>query len=426
MNLVVDPSPKLRGAVKIPPNKSQSFRALIMAGLAEGASRIVAPAVSNDWMLGTEALEMLGAKVEPHAEEVWEVTGTSGRLQTPEDVLNCGNSGIILRFFTALSACCEGHTVLTGDHSLRHIRPMQALVDAINQLGAWAVCTKADGHAPVVVRGRLKGGRADLDGSDSQPVSALLIASALADAPTELMVRNPGEKPWVGVTLSWLRRCGVEFSQEDFTCYRIRGQSRWKGFEYQVPLDWSAALYPIVAAILTPSSEVRIPGMDPGDPQGDKKVVEILHEMGADIRLENGCLTARSSGLKGRTIDCNDFIDQLPLLAVVGAVAEGETILTDAAVCRSKECDRIAAMCRSLSAMGADVEERPDGLVIRRSGLHGARLNSFHDHRLVMTLTVAGLIAEGRTVIEDTDCVKKTFPHFPESMISLGAEIQKE
>ena len=426
MNLVIDPRGGLHGTAKIPPNKSHSFRALIMAGLAEGVSRILAPAVSNDWMLGTEALEMFGAAVEPHAEEVWEVRGTGGKLRTPTDVINCGNSGIILRFFTALAACCDGHTVLTGDHSLRHIRSMGPLVDAINQLGAWAVCTKGDGHAPVVVRGHLRGGRAELVGADSQFVSALLIAASLADAPTELIVKNAGEKPWVGVTLDWLNRVGAEYSNENFEHYRVRGQARWKGFEYVVPRDWSGALYPIIAALITPDSEVHVPDMDMNDPQGDKRVIDVLREMGGNIELKNGCLIARTSRLVGRCIDCNDFIDQLPALAVVGAAAEGETILTNASICRTKECDRIAAMRECLAAMGADVEEREDGLVVRKSSLRGARLNSFQDHRMVMSMTVAALVADGRTIIEDCECVKKTFAKFPEQMMSLGVEIRKE
>lgn len=426
MNLVIDPSGGLHGTAKIPPNKSHSFRALIMAGLAEGTSKIIAPAVSNDWMFGTEALEMFGAVVEPHAKDVWEVTGTGGKLKTPEDVINCGNSGIILRFFTALASCCEGYTVLTGDESLRHIRPMGPLVDAINQLGAWAVCTKSDGHAPVVVRGRLRGGRAELDGADSQPVSGLLIASCLADAPTELIVRNPGEKPWVGVTLDWLDRVGAEYSNENFEHYRVRGQSCWQGFEYAVPRDWSGALYPIVAALITPDSEIRVPGMDMDDPQGDKRVVDVLREMGGNIEIEDGCLVARSSTLTGRTIDCNDFIDQLPILAIVGAVADGETTLTNASICRGKECDRIKAMAESLAAMGVDIREQEDGLVIRKSPLQGARLKSYHDHRMVMSLTVAALVAGGRTIIEDCTCVKKTFARFPEQMMALGADIRKE
>lgn len=424
MDLAVGLSPNLRGIARIPPNKSHSFRALVMAALAEGHSRIVSPAVSNDWMLGTEALEMFGATIEPKAGGIWEITGTGGKLTTPDDVIHCGNSGIILRFFMALAACCEGHTILTGDESLRHIRLCQPLVDALNALGAWAVSSKGDGHAPLIVRGRLRGGQAVIDGMDSQPVSALLMACALADAPTELIVRRAGEKPWVGVTLSWLNRCGVEYSNDNYERYLIRGKARWKGFEAKIPLDWSAALYPIVAAVLTPNSEVHVPDMDWNDSQGDKMVVEVLRRMGADIQIKDRLVIARSSKLTGQTIDCNDFIDQFMLLAVVGACAEGQTVLTNAEICRHKECDRIAAMKKALTAMGASVDERPDGLVISKSRLHGARIDSHGDHRMVMTMAVAGLLADGETVIANTDCVKKTFPAFVEQMQQLGADVQ--
>ncbi|RPI58054.1 MAG: 3-phosphoshikimate 1-carboxyvinyltransferase, partial [Planctomycetaceae bacterium] len=292
MDLTIGKSGGLKGVVKIPANKSHSFRALLMAGLAQGASRIISPAVSADWMRGTEALEMFGAKIDPKAGNVWEIQGVAGKPLTPDDIVDCGNSGIILRFFAALAACCDGYTVLSGDHSLRHIRLCQPLITAINQLGAWAVCTKGDGHAPIVIRGRLKGGQAELDGMDSQPVSALLIASAMADAPTEITVHNAGEKPWVEMTLGWLRRCGVEFSHENYDRYRVRGRGRWNGFETTIPLDWSAALYPIVAAIITPGSEVRLPGMDFSDSQGDRLVVNVLREMGADIEITESAVIA--------------------------------------------------------------------------------------------------------------------------------------
>ena len=426
MNLLVGPSPNLQGVVRIPPNKSHSFRALIMAALADGTSHITAPAISNDWMRGIEAMEMFGAQVTPKADEVWEITGTAGRLTTPDDVVDCGNSGIILRFFMALAACCEGYTVLSGDESLRHIRLCQPLIDALNTLGAWAVSSKGDGHAPVVVRGRLKGGQAEINGMDSQPVSALLVACALAEAPTELTVRNPGEKPWVGVTLDWMNRCGVDFSNQDFARYRIRGQGKWKAFDARIPLDWSAALYPIVAGCVVPGSEVRVPGMDFNDSQGDKAVINVLREMGADIEISDHEVVARTSSLTGRQIDCNDFIDQFMLLAVVGALAEGETVLTNAEVCRYKECDRISEMHKALKAMGADVEERPDGLVIRKSRLRGASLDSRNDHRMVMTLSVAGMAARGQTLINNIECIKKTFPHYVEQMQGIGCDMQKQ
>ena len=424
MDLLVEKTSKLHGTVHIPPNKSHSFRALIMAGLAEGASHIISPAMSKDWMLGIEALEMFGAKVEARANDTWKVIGNGGKLVMPDDVINCGNSGIILRFFMALAACCDGYTVFTGDESLRHIRLCQSLIDALNGLGAWAVATKGDGHAPVVVRGKLRGGQAEIDGLDSQPVSALLIAAALCDAPTDLIVRRAGEKPWVGMTLDWLRRCGVEFSHENYERYRVRGKSRWKGFDVKIPLDWSAAMYPLVAAVITPNSEVFLPGMDFNDSQGDKAVVDVLRQMGADIQVRPDGVVARSSRLVGRTIDCNDFVDMLTILAVVGACAEGETVLANAEVCRHKECDRITEIAVALRAMGANIEERPDGLVIRRSALHGAILDGRADHRMVMTLATAALVAEGPTRINGIECVKKTFADFVPQMQVIGANAE--
>ena len=369
---------------------------------------------------------MFGAKITPKAGNLWEIEGTAGKLTTPDDVVDCGNSGIILRFFTALAACCEGYTVLSGDHSLRHIRLCQPLISALNALGAWAVCTKGDGHAPVVVRGQLKGGQAEIDGIDSQPVSALLIAAALAEAPTDIIVRQAGEKPWVGMTLDWLKRCGVEFSNDNYDRYRVRGRGHWSGFEAKIPLDWSAALYPVAMAVLTRNSEIHLPGMDFNDSQGDKAVINVLKDMGADIEVTDKEVIARSSVLTGRVIDCNDFIDQFMLLAVVGACAEGETVLTNAQVCRYKECDRITEMYMALKSMGADVEERPDGLVIRKSRLHGALLASRHDHRMVMTLATAGLVADGQTVIQDIECVKKTFPDFVNQMENLGCNFEQQ
>ncbi len=424
MDLIVEKSERLSGSVNIPPNKSHSFRALIMAALADGVSRIHSPAVSGDWMRGTEALEMLGARVEPKASNTWEIIGAGGNLSTADDVVDCGNSGIILRFFSALCACCDGYTVLSGDHSLRHIRLCGPVVQAINDLGAWAVTTKGDGHAPVVVRGRLKGGQTQIDGQDSQPVSSLLIACTQADAPTELNVTNPGEKPWVRVTMHWLDRVGAECVNEDFQRYLIRGRQRWEGFQAEIPLDWSAAMYPIVAGLITPDSEVRLPGMDFDDCQGDKAVVDVLRSMGGDIEITGDTVIARSSKLTGREIDCNDFIDQFMLLAVVGACAQGQTVLTNAEMARHKECDRISATCRALEAMGADVEEKPDGLVVGQSRLRGTRLDSQEDHRMVMTFAVAGMVAEGETVISDMECIKKTFPDFVGQMRGVGCEIQ--
>ena len=424
MDLLVDPSRGLHGTVVAPPNKSHSFRALILAGLADGVSEIASPALSGDWYRGVAALRKFGCDVEQRGDNLWLVTGRAGRLSTPDDVIDCGNSGIIFRFFAALAGCCDGYTVLSGDESIRHIRPCGPLLEAMNQLGAWAVSTKGDGHAPVVVRGPLRGGKATIDGADSQPVSALLIAASMIDSPTELTVTNPGERPWVDMTLAWLQRGGVHIDCENHERYHIPGRGRLGPQKVRIPGDWSAAMYPIVAALVCPDSQVRVEGIRWDDVQGDRLLLNVLRDMGAELEIGEDTVVARSSRLVGRTIDCNDFIDQFMLLAVIGALAEGETVLTNAGICRQKECDRITEMHHALSAMGAATEERPDGMVIQGGRLKAASLDSRSDHRMVMTLTVAALAAAGQSRISDVECVAKTFPDFPDQMAALGCKLR--
>ncbi|MCG3181295.1 MAG: 3-phosphoshikimate 1-carboxyvinyltransferase [Phycisphaerae bacterium] len=429
MNLTVHPSRGLSGRIAAPANKSHSFRALVLAGLARGQSTIRRPADSGDWRRGVRALRLMGADVEEGPGRAWRIVGLPGREQpiwSPADVIDCGNSGLILRFFTAAAALLPGYTVLTGDESIRTIRPIGPLLEGLNQLGAWAVSTKEDGHAPVIVRGPLRGGQAFIDGPDSQFVSALLIAAAASGHAAELHVTNAGEKPWVGLTLHWLANLGVAVEHENFERYRVPAGSAWSGFDVTVPADWSAAMYPIVAALLTPDSEVTVTGIDPNDPQPDRLVLDVLRDMGGDIEIGPDYVTARTSRLAGRRIDCNDFIDQFMLLAVVGAAAEGTTELVNAEIARHKECDRVSEMARALAAMGAAVEERPDGLAVSRSPLRGAALDSRADHRMVMTLSVAGLIADGPSVIRDAQCVEKTFADYPRAMAGLGARFDVE
>jgi 3-phosphoshikimate 1-carboxyvinyltransferase len=435
MDLHIAPSPGLRGTVAVPPNKSHSFRALVAAGLADGVSTIRNPALSGDWRLGVKALQMLGAHVEQSAPDAWQIRGVAGRPVTPPDVIDCGNSGLVFRLFTAVAAIGYGCTVLTGDESIRTIRPIGPLVDALLQLGAFAVSTKGDGHAPVVVGGPLHGGVAEFEGADSQYISALLFAVAAAGVKADIRVTNAGEKPWVALTLNWLDRLGVHVQHENFEHYLLAartslvtpaaatGPTPWAGFDFTVPADWSAALYPLIAALISPGSEVAVTGIDSNDPQPDRMVVDVLKRMGGDINQQGDRVTARSSQLRGLRIDCNDFIDQFPLLAVVGCFAEGETKLVNAAIARHKECDRISQTARSLRAMGADLDERPDGLTIRRSPLAGCELDSQADHRMVMTLAVAAVAASSPSTIRRAECVSKTFAEFPEAMARLGAKV---
>jgi len=182
-----------------------------------------------------------------------------------------------------------------------------------------------------------------------------------------------------------------------------------------------------VAAALLTHSEITLQGVDMNDSQGDKALLEALSKMGAIFDYSDSAKTLtvhRCESLRGTTLDINDYIDSITILAVIGCYAQGKTVIKNAAIARQKECDRIASIATELKKMGANIEETDDGLTIKRSTLHGAQVYSHHDHRVAMSLAVAGLIAEGKTDIENINCVKKTFPNFIEVMKSLGANIE--
>lgn len=368
------------------------------------------------------ACQLFGATFDV-GEEAIEVGGVGGRPHFVLDLIDVGNSGQVLRFVGAVCALTSEYVALTGDASVRSQRPVQPLLDGLSQLGALATSMRHNGCAPILIKGPIHPGRAQVRGEDSQPVSGLLIASAFLPGITELSVEHPGEKPWIGLTLHWLQRLGVLVENQRFERYVVHGGARYEGFSFDVPGDFSSALFPVVAALLT-GSEVEVGGLDRTDPQGDKGVLELLKQMGACIEIASSCVAVkRGAQLVGRRIDCNDCIDALPLLAVVGCFAQGTTELYNARIARRKESDRIAAISHELRKMGARIEEREDGLCIERSDLTGARLHSHQDHRIAMALCVAGLAAAGETLVEHADCIQKSYPGFVSAMQGLGAQI---
>ncbi|HSX26743.1 MAG TPA: 3-phosphoshikimate 1-carboxyvinyltransferase [Chlamydiales bacterium] len=399
--------------LRVPPSKSHTLRALIFALMAKGKSQIFHSLHSPDTMAMVEAIRQLGAKVEV-GKEALIVEGVAGKIQPAGDVIQCGNSGQVLRFIGALSALSPSYTILTGDASIRKNRPVKPLLDALNQLGAFAVSSRLDGYAPIIIKGPLKGGKAVLSGEDSQPVSALIIAGAFV--PLELSVQNPGEKPWVQLTLSWLDRLKIPYENHNFEHYRMKGGSAIDGFDFAVPGDFSSAAFPIAAALLT-GSEMELEGLDRNDVQGDRAIIAVLEKMGARFGWEKNRLVVRKSDLQGISIDVNDFIDALPILAVIGCFAEGKTELYNGAIARKKESDRIGAMAMELRKMGAKIEERVDGMVIHHSPLRGANIESHGDHRVALALAVATLAARGESKLHGMEVMAKSYPTFLEDIL---------
>lgn len=395
--------------ISVPPSKSHTLRAILFGSLAFGTTIIRNYLPSPDTEAMIRACRALGAVIEVFPDHL--VIQGQG-IQPAGDVIDADNSGQVLRFVGAVASLLPTYTVITGDASIRQRRPVKPLLEGLQQWGAMAVSMKDNDHAPIIVKGPLKGGTALIEGADSQPVSGLLIAAAFARAKTELFVTNPGEKPWVGLTLSWFDRLGIAYKQDAFEKYVLEGGSRIEGFDYTVPGDWSSAAYPIAAALVT-DAEVTVTNVDFNDAQGDKELIAALEKMGAKItRVEKGVIIHAGSELKGTKIDVNAFIDAVPILAVLGCFAEGQTEIVGGAIARKKESDRIAAIVAELRKMGARIEEREDGFIVEHSQLKGTYVQSYADHRMAMSLAVAALGAQGETYIQGTECVQKSYPGF--------------
>lgn len=428
--LKVHRSGPLRGEISMPPSKTHSFRALILAALADGVSMIRRPKISSDWQEAVKAMRLYGAEIQEIEPEVFRVKGVAGQLRTPEDVINVNNSGTMLVFIAGVAAACPGWTILTGDESLRKLRQItRNFIPPFQELGVTVISTKEDGMAPFVFKGKVNGGTAHMDGVGCQPVFSVLIASALSEKPVEIFVENPGETAYIDLLLYWFDKAGLAWENvgNRYQHYKFPGNRPPRPFDAAIPYEWSAPGYPLLAAMITPDSEVAVKGMDLSDPYGDKQMVYIFQKMGADISIEDKVITAKTSRLKGLEVDMNALPDQVPTLAIAACFAQGETTIKNVLTARWKECDRIAAVCRELKKMGAKITEKEDGLIIHQDGswrLTGAGIDGYYDHRMVMAFSVAGLAAEGETKISDAQMVEKSFGTYIGEMKQAGADFE--
>ena len=408
----------LSGEVYAPPSKSYTHRAILITALGPGGT-VLRPLISADTRATISASEAFGAKVD--VGEKVEIQGVNDRPRTPEDVINVLNSGTTMRFCAAVAALTDG-AVLTGDASIR-TRPNGPLLGTLNDLGATAFSIRNNGRAPLVVRGKISGGTTWLNGGvSSQFLSALLIAAPLAKGDTKIIIEGElKSRPYAEITLDMLADAGVRVEAERQEFFVQGGQSfGLKG--YTIPGDFSSASYPLAAAAIT-GSEVTVKGILPSR-QGDSAIIDILGRMGTKVSWdrEKGDLKIKGGELEGIEVDASLTPDLVPTIAVLGAVARGKTTVVNAEHVRHKETDRLHAMAVELSRMGADIRERPDGLEIVGGKLHGASVHGYHDHRIVMALTVAGFVAGG-TQIDAAESVDVSYPGFFEQMAGAGAKV---
>lgn len=411
----------LAGAVAVPGSKSHTIRAVAIAAAAGGRSRLFRPLVSADTMSGLKAAESLGATVEC-LDDYWFIEGTGGRFRRPSGAIDVGNSGTSLRIFTGLAATAGFPVAFDGDNSLRS-RPMSQLLDALAPLGV--DCASTAGKCPLSVTGPIEGGETTVDGSSSQFLTALLLAAPLSRGEVTINVENLNERPYVEITLDWLKRQGMDLSYDDgLTRFEIPGRQSYQAFESAIPADFSTAAFPLLAAAVT-GSTLEIENLDFADHQGDKAVFDHLAEMGVEIARGAGATTVTGpERLKAGSFDLNNTPDALPAMAVAAAFANGETRLLNVPQARIKETDRIACMTAELGRLGVEVEELPDGMIIQGGTVRGGSVRGYDDHRIVMALAVAGLAAGEPVMVDTAESAAVTYPGFFDDFKALGANFE--
>lgn len=429
MRLRVRPVAQLRGAVRVPGDKSISHRAALFGALADGVTEVEGFLEAEDCLRTIAAVGALGAEVTRQGPGRYRIAGAGlGGLREPDDVVDCGNSGTTARLLIGVLAGQPFWTVLTGDASLRR-RPMARVAQPLRRMGATVVGRAEGTRLPLAVRGaeRVTAIAYESPVASAQVKSAVLLAGLRAEAPVSVTEPAPSRDH----TERMLRQFGVPVSRAGRTVTLTPAPLR--ATPIRVPGDLSSAAFPLVAALVAARADVTVSGV--GVNPTRTGLLDVLEAMGAaiDVRPEPlaaagaepvAGLAARACPLRGTKVSgplIPRLIDEVPVLTVAALTAAGSTEIADAAELRVKESDRIAAIAREFGKMGARISERPDGMLIEGgTRLRGARVDSGGDHRMAMALAVAALGAEGETVIEDTACVATSFPGFAELLNTLA------
>lgn len=414
----------LRGEAIVPGDKSISHRAVMFGALAKGKTQITGFLRGADCLSTISCFRQLGISIEESADKILvEGKGLHG-LSAPADVLDTGNSGTTTRLISGILAGQKFTSVLNGDASIQK-RPMKRIMTPLSQMGASIRSLHGNDCAPLEITGSALHGISYLSPvASAQVKSAVLLAGLYADGETS--VTEPAVSR--NHTELMLKSFGADVKTEGMTA-TIQPEPFLHGMDILVPGDISSAAYFIAAGCLVPNAEILIRNVGI-NPTRDG-ILRVAKEMGADITLLNekntgepvADLLVRSSRLHGITIGGDiipTLIDELPVIAVMAAAAEGTTIIKDAAELKVKESDRIAVMTENLSAMGCDITAADDGMIIHGGNeLHGAVIDSHSDHRIAMSFAVAAMIADSETEIKDADCVRISYPDFYHDMKKL-------
>ncbi|MBN2666656.1 MAG: 3-phosphoshikimate 1-carboxyvinyltransferase [Bacteroidales bacterium] len=416
MERSVEPS-FLTGEVKAPPSKSMTQRAIAAALLAEGESLIINPSYCDDSLAAMSIAVSLGSRVEPGPDSM-KITGTR---ELKETKLNCGESGLAIRLFSPVASLFDAETTVTGAGSLKR-RPMTMIEEALRQLGV--ECTTTNGLLPLTIRGPLRGGECDIDGSiSSQLLTGLLMSLPVTKNDSLVRVRNLRSKPYIDMTLEVLRDFGIEVSNENYELFRIPGRQKYVARTWEVESDWSGGAFLLIAGAI--NGNIKVSGLRTGSYQSDAAVLQVLRNAGAAMKITGDTVEISKSDLKAFKFDATEAPDLFPPLVALAAYCHGTSTIRGASRLIHKESDRAAALISEFEKMGIRVEAVDDSLAVTGGKVTGARVNSHEDHRIAMAEAVAALGASGPVHIKDSHCVGKSYPLFFDDLRKIGAVIHE-
>lgn len=397
--------------IQVPGSKSYTHRILIAASLSNGICEVRNPLRSQDTLLTLAALKQMGIRADDQ-QEVMVLHGNSGRFEPVGKPIDFQNSGTSMRLFGALVALGQGSYTLTGTQRMCE-RPMQALLDSLDQIHIPARSQAGNGCPPVVIEGgQRKGGRTAIDCSiSSQYLSALLLMAPCLDQGLIVdVVKGPVSKPYIDMTVDIMKAFGVTLTQKGHTLFEVPGGQTYQAGNYTVESDASNASYFWAAAAIT-GSRVKVKGATAKSRQGDVGLVKVFEQMGCRVEYEPDGIAVTGGNLKAVHVDMGHMPDVVPTLAVVAAFADGTSVIKNVAHLRAKECDRLAAVSQELAKMGIKATASDDTLQITGGQPVGAEIETYDDHRIAMCFAVAGLKVPGIKII-DPDCVAKSFPNY--------------
>jgi 3-phosphoshikimate 1-carboxyvinyltransferase len=419
MNCKIEKS-RLVGKITCPANKSYTHRAIFLAALSDGKSIVKKILHSNDTVATISACRGFGVEVEEVENNVTIKNKIGETVQS--SIINAENSGTTIRIAIAIAALSGGNTTLTGDDSLKK-RPMQPILDALERMG---VKTESnEGRPPIHINGKIQGKEISINGDiSSQFISALLIIAPRL--PDGLIINVEGKlvsKPYVDLTIAIMKKFGVDVKiEEEYKKYVVSHQI-YKPTTFSIPSDFSNLALLLAANVLLGDGldiEISLGDM----PQGDEAIVDILEKLGVNVTLEDDIITTESPiSLKGGKFDLSDTPDLLPAIAILALKSEKPIEMFNVKHARYKETDRIAIISRELKKIGLNVEEKDDGMILKKSSeLIPAELNSENDHRLFMAFSIAGMFV-GECTVSDPDAVKVSYPEFISDLVNVGAKI---